>query len=392
MASQKKLSDEAYANDYVIHKNACADRKLQKQLDHLEKMQMKQRRKLEQEEHYFTVLHRVVPVLQPGDDSNARSCGSKMETRPGIRKRFTEPVISVRKENALCRLKSESSKEMTSPRLRRELLSLRDIAFDAPLSRKEPSDGKSGKSRAKGVLPNHGEPLRPEQEHRLFVAGRSSNLRERRQCPSSRLSFAARQESFVNSRTKCIQYLRGSENYLHDIESTSLVSINGDSEAAEEDDTKDLSDVSIDSNRAERSSSSDVTERFPNIEQLRINAMGTNQSASDVNMLYQLKEGHLDVPKQDVAKNTHCTYATESEIISIEKLSHKRRKHKNSSSFDAHNLHRSLGITRSDPSFLNGTHMTLVKFLPKSKQALFLKNDDEVTGRLCNSWHAGESS
>ena len=381
MANHKKLADEAYANDYVIHQNAYADRKLQKELDQLERLRIKQRRRLEQEEHYFTVLHRVVPVFQPGDDANSRTCGFK--SKPGLRKRLTEPVIGSKKESVSSPLKCESAKELMSPRLRRELLNLRDIAFDAPKRNKshekQSLDNVGAHYKHYGVPDSHAKDARTNDESQqngrahfdgkqLVVTG--SRMSERRQHPSQRSAYHA-DKGIVSGHTKCVQYLNDNENYLQDVDSMSLKSITSEDENAEEHAT-DSGKLSVTSNKTEFSSASDSVEKLPNIDKVGLRVMGANPSKQEMKMLYQLKEGHLDVPKTGVANNTHCTFGTDDGLTTFEKLTLRGNLRK-SQSLDSRPVHNPFELTQSDHPLINGTHMTLVKFLPKSMQALYLK-------------------
>lgn len=394
MAYHKKLADEAYANDFVIHKNACEDRKLEKQLNYLERMQLRQLKKLEQEEHYFTTLHRVVPLFQQGDDSNIRAYGSRKEqVRPSWKKRVTSLTATDQKPSAHFHPESANVREPPTHRFNRKLLDLRDISsyspniFDQTLNVNAGKVGQSQHIFNRKQAPSHDERLRSislasGKEQELLVTGRCKPLRERSQSSPHRLTFTS---DCLDSFDKCTQYVNGNRKYLvHETDAMSLKSLTAEHEVVEANHSNDEKSVVPDSNRSDCSSGDEEVEKLPNIKQSRV--MSRKQLSNDMIMLYQLKEGHLAVPKQDLTKNTHCT---ESQMVPYKRLSRANGTLSKSLSLDSH---KNLTATKSEPPVTNINQMTLVKFLPKSKQAFYLKYDNVLTGQLCNSWHTGESS
>eukprot|EP00794_Sanderia_malayensis_P015017 gene15017-16567_t len=63
----------AYVSDAVIHQNACEQRKLQRHLHTLQNMQNAKRRNMELDEHQFTALHSVVTTSNSAINNNANS-------------------------------------------------------------------------------------------------------------------------------------------------------------------------------------------------------------------------------------------------------------------------------------------------------------------------------
>ena len=390
MAHQKKLADEALASDYVVHQNACADRKLQKELDHLERMQTKQRRKLEKEEHYFTVLHQVVPIPNPGDESSPQT--SVARSRSDLQKRFTIPNMAVKSEHYSPRAKSGTLRDSTSSRIQRETLGLKDNAHETKTKGKDSTKQKVNESllfrrhtvASEGHL-GHRINTNACKETRkaryspakdLFVTG--SRMGERRPHPSQRAGRGS-----VSGRIKCMQYLNGNENYLHDADSLSLKSIgSGDEEERSE------SVVSNNSNASECLPTDE--EKLPNIDKVGLRLMGYCPSKQKINMLYQLKDGQLDVPRKDSSANAHGTIETDGGLMTFKRLSLEPRKIRKSLSLGSQPRQVPVKALHSDPGLVNLTHMTLVKFLPKSKQAFYLKYDCNFSGGLRKSWHAGD--
>ena len=393
MAHHKKLSDEALASDYVVHQNACADRKLQKHLDHLERLQTKQRRRLEKEEHYFTVLHQVVPLPNPGDETNSQAPVAR--SRPELQKRFTVPKMAAKSEQYSPRVKSGTLRNSTSSHIERETLNLKDNAYETKIKGK---DSTKQKLKESTLFRRHTTAV-PEQAHLghmiktnacketrkasyspvkdLFVTG--SQMGEKRVLPSQRAG-----KGNVSARTKCMQYLNENESYLHDVDSLSLKSM-----GSEDDEECSGSMASNYSNASERLPNDE--EKLPNIDKVGFRLMGYCPPIQKMNMLYQLKDGRLDVPRQDNSTKAHRKIESDGGLMTFRKLSLEHRKITKSLSLDSHRRQMPVEALPSDQGLINVTHMTLVKFLPKSKQALYLKYDCNLSGGLRKSWHAGDN-
>ena len=422
MEYHQKLSVEAYANDHVIHQNACADRKLQKQLDHLEKMQKRQRKRFEQEEHYFQALHRVVPSMHPGDDLHTQTRGQGRGARHVLSKRLTYPTMSPHSYVVPALSCSDGLDNHCTPNAHRDILKLKGIASDAPHGYQtsksfESVESKSVFDRNHSVVthqkhPREHEPAldKPEVHHenirtrrtawlrsseadqRFLIKGTESHLSERGPI-TPRHSTDIR---VLSSNVKCSQFVRDNRKYLKDIiiESASSTSASTEGSNEEQKGRSERQKNSTYSDQSEWDSTSDVEERLPNIagEKVGLRVLTAEKPSFEMRMLYQMKNGHLEVPKVDTEKNTKFQFAIGDEVTRIEKLSFGKGKLRKASSLEDRypSPQQASNHEHSDLPSVSGTHMTLVKFLPKSKQALYLKYGSDSVEGLSNSWHAGE--
>ena len=396
MAHHKKLTDEALVNDYVIHQNAFADRKLQKQLDQLEKMQTMELKRFEKEEHYFTVLHKVVPAFHPGDESSTQTTALKQ--RPNFKKRHTSQAIAAKShmsEETSFQTKSGSTRRATSPRIQTEVLNLKGIARDVPDSyaasveckHKRNNSGLCRKSA--GICDVHVRSVmagdcRTEKKNchspKLDLEVTGSRLGERKSHASQQF---LRLGGDISARTKCMQFINENGSYLHDVDSLALQS--------HENDDGEKNDGSIASNKSDVSEISlSDEEKLPNIGNVGLRLMGYNPSTQKMKMLYQLREGQLDLPQDDFSSSVLRTSAAEGELLTLKQLRFDHRRLRHSSDLELKREHAPLEAMHSDPQLVNVAQMTLVKFLPKCKQALYLKDICNLSRDFRKSWHAGD--
>lgn len=78
----KKLRDSAYVNDLVIYRNACEEKKLKFTLTQLENLKSVYQRQKEQEKMFFAVQHMAVPVKTDSVIRNLRRSLEKSKTSP----------------------------------------------------------------------------------------------------------------------------------------------------------------------------------------------------------------------------------------------------------------------------------------------------------------------
>jgi len=396
MAHHKKLIDEALVNDYVIHQNAFADRKLQKQLDQLDKMQTMERRRLEQEEQYFTVLHKVVPAFHPGDELSTQT--TVLKQRPTLKKRLTSQAIAAKspvREEISFRTKSGSTRREMSTRFQTEVLNLKDIARDVPDSYAASVECKHTRNNSRLCRKSTDS---CDVNMRRFITGNCRKEKMNRHSPEldlevtgsrlgERKSHTSQQflqlGGDISAHTKCMQFVNENGSYLHEIDSLALQSL--------EIDNGEEKDGSIATNKSDVSEISlSDEEKLPNINNVGLRLMGYNPSMQKMKMLYQLREGELDLQQQDFSNGVQRTSETDGELLTLKQLHFDPRKLRYSSGPEPKHEHAPLEAMHSDPQLVNVSQLTLVKFLPKCKQALYLKDICNLSRDFRKSWHAGD--
>ena len=473
MSLQKKLADEAYANEYVIHQNACADRKLQRELHHLERLQETQRRRLDQSLHYFDVLHKVVPTFDPLNEPERKE--RMANKRPLLKKRHTEPSLvssqfmnSVKsrvgseirltsrpiksKEEITC-FKSNSEDSSHYSRQERtehentrkfdsendnSLFSFNCIGHHASeqpsrnalnrssqvtnhksrhtrtpclsnFQKKGLSQGDDKISQGdekEGTYPSHNfawlKSTRQSinQEKEFCVQGKVSHLNEKilEKNGSHKKGSPDRRLTDLISKTNRIDDINSNKTF-DETTTSDLLSIrsvsteHGFNARKPQKITFKERSISINSNQSDGDPSNEEDETLPTVFADKVALRISSDKSKELKMLYQLRDGHVEVPKRKETRNTSRAVEGNGGSITIDDLSLKKRFLQKSVSLDSNVINRQQNKSKkTTQNTVKGVHMTFVKFLPKSRQASYLKNDTEYHTRLCNSWHAGQST
>ena len=473
MSLQKKLADEAYANEYVIHQNACADRKLQRELHHLERLQETQRRRLDQSLHYFDVLHKVVPTFDPLNDPERKE--RMANKRPLLQKRHTESslVSSRLMKSVKSRVGSEIRLTPTSIKSKEEITYFKNNSEDSSYnSRQERTehentrkfdsgDGnslfnfncidhhaseqpsrnalnrnsrvtshksrhirtrclsnfhKNGLSQAddkisqeddrEGMFSSHNfawlKSTREltNQQKEFCVQGKVSHLNEKilEKNGSHKKGSPDRRPTDLISKTNRIDDINSNKTFDETTtsDSPSVRSITTEhgynARKSRRIKFKERS-ISINSNQSDGGLSNEEGETLPTVFADKVALRISSDKSKELKMLYQLRDGHVEVPKTKETRNASHAMEGNGQSLTLDDLSLKKRFLQKSVSLDSSVINRQQNESKkTTQDTVKGAHMTFVKFLPKSRQASYLRNDTEYHTRLCNSWHAGQST
>eukprot|EP00112_Aurelia_sp_Birch-Aquarium-sp1_P024365 Seg768.4 transcript_id=Seg768.4/GoldUCD/mRNA.D3Y31 product="hypothetical protein" protein_id=Seg768.4/GoldUCD/D3Y31 len=477
MSLQKKLADEAYANEYVIHQNACADRKLQRELRHLERLQETQRRRLEQSSHYFDVLHKVVPMFDPLNEPERKE--KMAHKKPLLQKRHTEPslVTTQLMNDVKSRVRSETKLTPRSVKSQKEITCFKgnseDVSYNSQEGRTEhkttrnfdsgngtslfnfnhinqhaneqPSrnaldrnhqtterksrhirtrhlsnfqsneisqgdDKRSQGDEREGLYPphnfawrkstNHSTNQSTNQQEEFYVQGRVSHLNKKisEKSGSHQKGSPVRRSTDLMSKSQSIDGINSKNTFDRTTTSDSLSIRSFSTEHGCNDTQSQRAEFkerssSVSSNQSDGDPSNEEDETLPAVSSDKVALRISGDKSKKLKMLYQLRDGHVEVPQAIETRTISRKIERNGESITIEDLSLRKRSVQKSVSLDSNAINRRQNNSKkTTQNIVNGAQMTFVKFLPKSRQASYLRNDTEYPRRLCNSWHAGQST